>query len=241
MNKNQSQSTYSGFYSRVDDRLVSISDRMIHSRLAWIPFDSKNRVLDVACGVSGLSKTFSNNVYGIEMNRKAVMFVRKKGIRAKQGDVERKWDYPNRYFDIVYANHIIEHLQNPDHLIAESKRVLKKGGLLIVGTPNLASWFNRVLLLSGIQPFFTEVSTVDKTLGLGFTRHFTTMRKPMGHLRIFTLGSLYDILTLHGFKPVATYGIEFLSFPKILLLFDKLISKHCITFASNIMVVAKKI
>lgn len=240
MEKNPSQSTYSYFYSRINDDLVSTSDRLIRSKLKWIPYSSDTKILDVACGVSRLSQTFGKKVYGIEMNRKAVIAANNNGIRAKLGDVEQKWDYPDKYFDLVYANHIIEHLRNPDHLITEAKRVLKQNGLLIIGTPNLAAWFNRVLLFFGIQPFFTEVSTVDKSLGLGFTRHLTAWRKPMGHLRIFTTGSLYDLLDLYGFKPIASYGIEFLSFPKSFRYIDKLISNHSVSLASNIMVVAQK-
>jgi len=224
-----------------DRGLVSRSDAMIRSRLNWIPYCANQKVLDVACGVSKLCQSLSSNVYGLEINPQAVKEVRRSGIRVKRADIEKRWDFPDNFFDIVYANHIIEHLQNPDHLITESKRVLKKGGLLIIGTPNIASWFNRVLLLFGIQPFFTEVSTVDKTLGLGFTRRFTTLRRPMGHLRIFTFGSLCELLILHGFKPVKNYGVEFLSFPKLLLFIDKLISRHSTSFASNIMIVAKKI
>lgn len=213
--------------------------KIVRSRLVEIPFSSKKKILDVACGVSTLGKIFSDNIYGFDLNPVAVKASKKNGIQAKIGDAEKKWGYPDTYFDIVIASHIIEHVVNPDHLILEAKRVLKKNGLLIVATPNLAAWFNRILLFAGFQPFFTEVSTIDKTLGLKFTRKLTATRNPLGHLRIFTPGSLKDLLELHQFKVIKFTGTEFGSFPTIVGLIDRIIS-NAPTLASCIIIIGKK-
>lgn len=176
----------------------------------------------------------------MDINPEAIKTAKKNGVIVLRYNVEKKWHFPSEYFNVVIASHIIEHVVNPDHLILESKRVLKKNGFLFIATPNLAAWFNRVLLLFGFQPFFTEVSTVDKTLGLTFTRKLTPLRSPLGHLRIFTLQSLEDILKLHEFKIIEIRSNEFLSFPKPLLIIDKIISYFSVSLASNIILVAKK-
>lgn len=238
--KNPYQQYYSKSY--IDDSADRINKEWVKiakSKLA-ISFYPDKKVLDVACGISTLGKTFSNNVHGFDINSEAVKVAQKNGIRARFGDVEKKWDYPDNYFDIVIASHIIEHVVNPDQLILEAKRVLKRDGLFIVATPNLAAWFNRILLLFGVQPFFTEVSTVDKTLGLKFTRKLTPLRNPLGHLRIFTHGSLKDILNLHGFKILKISGVEFVAFPPILRFIDKLFA-HIVSLSSTIVIVGKKI
>lgn len=209
-------------------------------KLSEISFSPEKRVLDLACGISPFSKSFGGKVCGIDDNQEAVKLANKNGIKAKLGNVEERFDYPNNYFDFVIASHIIEHLINPDHLILESKRVLKRGGLLIVITPNLASWMNRLLLLFGFQPFFSEVSTVDKTLGIKFSRKFTKVRSTVGHMRIFTPGALKDILEFHGFSIYKTAGVEFVAFPYFLRLLDRLLSIN-FSIASNIIVVGKKI
>lgn len=212
---------------------------ILRNILKEIPFSPDNKVLDVACGVSTLGKTFGNDVYGFDLNPQAVKVAKMMSIKARLGDVEKKWKYPTEYFDIVIASHIIEHLVNPDHLILEAKRVLKKSGILIILTPNLAAWFNRILLLFGIQPFLTEVSTVDKTLGLRFTRRLTPGRSPVGHLRLFTPGSLRDILELHGFKIHKMTGMEFGSFSPMLGTVDRLIS-HITPLAACIITIGRK-
>lgn len=237
--KNPYQQYYSKSY--IDDSTDRINKewvKIVKSKLG-IPFYPNKKVLDIACGISTLGKIFSNDVYGFDINQEAVKVAQKNGIKARLGDVEKKWDYPDGCFDIVIASHIIEHVVNPDQLILEAKRVLKKNGILIVATPNLAAWFNRILLLLGFQPFFTEVSTVDKTLGLKFTRKLTQLRSPLGHLRIFTPGSLKEILELHGFRITKTAGAEFLSFPAPLLFIDRL-SSHIVSLASNIIIIGKK-
>lgn len=238
--KNPYQEYYSNSYSnQVSSQINEKWVKTLKNVLKGISFSSHKKVLDIACGVSLLGKTFSDQVYGFDLNPQAVKVAQKNGIQAKVGDVEKKWDYPDNYFDIVIASHIIEHVVNPDQLILEAKRVLKKGGLLIVSTPNLAAWFNRILLLVGVQPFFTEVSTIDKTLGIKFTRKLIQLRSPLGHLRVFTLGSLKDILSMHGFKIIKISGAEFLAFPPLLLFIDRMFA-HIISFASNIIVIAKK-
>ena len=237
--KNPYQQYYSKSYiGGSADKVNKEWIKIVKHKLA-ISFNPDKKVLDIACGVSTLSKTFSDNVYGFDINSEAVSISQKNGIKARIGDVEKKWDYPDGFFDIVIASHIIEHVVNPDQLILEAKRVLKKGGLFIVATPNLAAWFNRILLLFGAQPFFTEVSTVDKTLGLKFTRKLTPLRSPLGHLRVFTHGSLQDILELHGFRIIKIAGAEFLSFPAPLLFIDILFT-HVLSLASNIIIVGKK-
>ena len=60
--------------------------------------------------------------------------------------------------DIVIMSELIEHLVDPDRHLDEAWRVLRPGGTLLLSTPNLAAWYNRVLLACGIQPLFTEVS-----------------------------------------------------------------------------------
>lgn len=239
MAKSPYQSYYSNSYK--SNAASSINAKWVKTVKSKVdlPFSSKKRILDVACGISTIGRLFSDDIYGLDMNSQAVKVARKYGIKAKVGDVEKKWNYPNEYFDIVIASHIIEHVVNPDAFLLEAKRVLKKNGFLIVATPNLAAWFNRILLLLGFQPFFTEVSTFDKTLGIKFTRKMTPLRNPLGHLRVFTTTSLIDILSLHQFKIVKVSGAEFLSFPKLLLSLDKIFT-YLPTLASTVIIVAKK-
>jgi len=58
------------------------------------------------------------------------------GICFTSADLNAAFPYPDACFDVVCAVEIIEHLENPRHFLRECRRTLKRGGLLIVTTPN---------------------------------------------------------------------------------------------------------
>lgn len=207
------------------------------------PFKIGDKLFDVGCG-SGefgalVKRDFACSVYGIDINKQAVKKSTQNGLIAKVANIEDRWPFKDSFFESVSCIQMIEHLVNPDFFLIESKRVLKKNGLLIITTPNLAAWFNRLLLLFGNQPFFTEVSTIDKTLGLKFTRNLTPNRKPLGHLRVFTLKALKEIIEMHGFEIVKIQGSTVSYFPKYMSYIDRLFSKFP-GIATDLVVVAKK-
>ncbi|MCX6799398.1 MAG: class I SAM-dependent methyltransferase [Candidatus Diapherotrites archaeon] len=47
-------------------------------------------------------------------------------------------------FDTIVAGELIEHMPEPERLLAECKRVLRKGGALLISTPNRGAWSNRL-------------------------------------------------------------------------------------------------
>jgi len=48
--------------------------------------------------------------------------------------------YPDNHFDIITLFEVIEHLTNPIALTQEMMRILKPGGILLIGTGNADSW-----------------------------------------------------------------------------------------------------
>ncbi len=218
---------------------------LLLQRIKTVPLFKKGKtVLDVGCG-SGelgglLKKTFQVEVHGTDINDEAIKNAKKQGIKVIEADVEEKWPYKDAQFDVVTATEIIEHVVNPDHFLQEAKRVLKRNGHIVITTPNLSAWFNRIIFLFGYQPFFTEVSTIDKTMGLSFTRRITPNREPVGHIRCFTMKALKDILELHGYEIVLVKGTNGYYFPQPIKFFDMLISKMS-SLSANMTIVAKKI
>ncbi len=139
-------------------------------------------------------------------------------------------------FDVIVAGEIIEHLPDPDLLVNECRRLLRPGGALVVTTPNLAWWVNRILLPLGIQPMFTEVSTTHKlgrrhpALGQG--------NPPEGHLRVFTSRALRELLELHDLRVETLDGLPFW-LPKPLDRLDGLLSRRA-ALAADLVVVARR-
>lgn len=101
----------------------------------------------------------AKEVYGIEISEKGVELARKNGVKAFQLDIdEEDSPFEDNYFDAVFAGSVIEYLFDPDHLLEGVRRVLKDRGLFVITFPNLASLYNRIVLLFSFQPFGMNIS-----------------------------------------------------------------------------------
>jgi len=148
----------------------------------------------------------ATQLYGVDINDKALEESRRKGIITIKADLNIDMiPLPDNYFDAVLIEEVIERLTNPDHALEEAYRVLKPGGLFIVTTPNLAWWVNRIVLLLGYQPYWSEVSTRYNVGKL-----FRSINQPLsGHLRLYTLKALKELLELHKFKVITVKGVAY--------------------------------
>jgi len=60
-----------------------------------------------------------------------------------------RWSLESGSVDLLLADWVVEHLEEPDRFFAESARVLRPGGFLCLRTPNLWSYFG---LASALTP-----------------------------------------------------------------------------------------
>jgi len=60
-------------------------------------------------------------------------------------------------FDAVLCVEVIEHVENPWQLVREATLLAKPGGLVLISTPNVGSWYSRLrFFLNGKFPFFCK-------------------------------------------------------------------------------------
>jgi len=104
--------------------------------------DVPGTVLEIGCGRGvflGLLKDAGIDAYGIDSSEQTVRYCRKKGLHALHGDAFNHLASLSRNsLGGIFCGHVIEHLE-PTYavrLIKESYRVLKRGGRLIIITPN---------------------------------------------------------------------------------------------------------
>jgi 2-polyprenyl-3-methyl-5-hydroxy-6-metoxy-1,4-benzoquinol methylase len=105
-------------------------------------------------------------------------------------------------FDLIFCGEVIEHLFSPDALMADIRRLLSPEGIVILSTPNLAYWVNRLLLLFGLSPLFLENSSRRK-LGRKF-RFLGAGNSTEGHIRLFTYRALREFVRMNGFEILRT-------------------------------------
>jgi len=136
--------------------------REIVSRWAELHLRNTNApglILDIGVGrgddLLTIKRTCSMplELHGIECYPPNVKHAEQQGIAVNSLDIEReRFPYADASFDLIVANQIIEHTKEIFFIFAEISRVLKAGGLAIIGVPNLASLHNRIALLLGLQP-----------------------------------------------------------------------------------------
>jgi SAM-dependent methyltransferase len=97
------------------------------------------KLLDVGSG-NGYLKYFCDfgNIdwHGIEIWEERFRDCERLGYHMHRYDIDTETlPFEKECFDVVVASHVIEHLRNPAFAVREMSRVLKTGGLFIVGTP----------------------------------------------------------------------------------------------------------
>jgi len=234
---------YDSWYNCKEDTILAPRETGAISLIRSLHLASKARFLDAGCGRGTFMKTIVNefgfDCSGAEYSKKAVAICKEQGMDVKFSDLNESLDFETGSFDIVYAGEVIEHLFDPDKFLEECNRVLKTNGHLVITTPNLCCWYNRILMLFGMQPIFIETSTRSKMVGAGLLGKLKQDPYPVGHVRIFNYASLQDILKLYGFEIINSKGEVFEYFPKKLNWLEKLFCLRT-KFASNMIIVAVK-
>jgi len=200
--------------------------------------------LDLGCGygrfMTAVSKRFPNiKISGLDDSKSEVSEAVRSGLKVKQANLNEKIPLKSDSCGIVFSGEVIEHLNNPDLFLRECNRILKKGGYLVLTTPNLCAWYNRILMLFGVQPLFLEPSTESKLIGAGFIKKFKKESEPVGHIRIFTCAALKDLLEKEGFRVLDVRGAIFdQGFPKKALFLDRMFTP--LPNLSSILVISAK-
>lgn len=106
-------------------------------------FDLKkgSRLLEIGCGRGDFLLSFHNTglkCAGVDMQKSSVELLSDLDIR--QCDLSKQpLPFDENIFDVVFHKSLIEHLYDPSNLMDETYRVLKKGGKLIILTPDWES------------------------------------------------------------------------------------------------------
>lgn len=152
---------------------------------------SEIKLLDVGCGPGHLMyflpKANNLSVFGCDISENSLQRAREKGMKTVKCNLWEKFPFPDESFDVIVASEVIEHIYDTETFIRELKRIMKKDGILIITTPNVASLGRRVMLLFGMNP----ILEYKLSGGAGHIRYFTF--KDMKH---FLRENGFDILVL---------------------------------------------
>lgn len=111
------------------------------------PFRKTGRLLDIGCGIGFFldeAKKRGWEVYGTEYSERLIGLLREKGITIHEGQLNSE-NYEEGFFDVVTSFEVIEHINNPISEINQIGKLIRKGGLVYITTPNFNSLLRRRL------------------------------------------------------------------------------------------------
>ena len=176
-------------YSR-DDYLSPITIKRYHELLdQFEKYRKTNNILDVGCGIGYFlekAKKRGWNVYGTEYTDEAIKICDTKGINMQKG-VLLPSNYNLESFDIITSFEVIEHINNPTEELNNFHKLLRKGGITYVTTPN----FNSIIRYR-LKSAYNVICYPE-------------------HLSYYTPKTLKKVFTQSGFKTnkITTTGFSF--------------------------------
>ncbi len=126
-------------------------DKRAHHKF-WISYLKKRmpasaRILEAGCGLGFFGRQVQKEFWyvGLDISPDALIYARDiNGMNIPVSGEAGSLPFKDRSFNGVVAFDVVEHLVNPDLFFHEARRVLKPRGLLVLTTPNISSFGNKV-------------------------------------------------------------------------------------------------
>jgi 2-polyprenyl-3-methyl-5-hydroxy-6-metoxy-1,4-benzoquinol methylase len=150
------------------------------------------RLCEIGCATGGFlmaAKNWGFDVTGVEISKPMAKYGREEiGLDIKAGTIHDA-GFAKESFDVVYSWHCLEHTPNFREVVAEIYRILKPGGVFMLGIPN-----GRFIMTRLVGPKCRHVAA--------------------GHLSYFSPRSIRKIMEKQGFniRRMCTYGFDKFTF-----------------------------
>lgn len=174
-----------------------------HVRREMLPYipNGIDKVLDVGCAEGMFGAILKNErnveVWGIELNVDAATIASTKLDKVITGSAEQVNEaLPERFFDCIIFNDVLEHLIDPWSVLKTMTNKLKSGGSIVVSIPNIR--YYKVLddLLFHNKFVYQNEGVLDRT-----------------HLRFFTANTIKSMLTECGLIVELLKGLQWFPLP----------------------------
>jgi ubiquinone/menaquinone biosynthesis C-methylase UbiE len=137
MNVKQAYNSWAQQYDTNHNKTRDLEAAALRENLESIQF---NACLEIGCGTgkntSWLVKKAGEIVaadISEEMLAKAKEKITSDKVVFRTADINQKWDFTERTFDLITFSLVLEHIENLDHIFGQASEKLTKGGYLYVG------------------------------------------------------------------------------------------------------------
>jgi len=201
---------------------IEIGQRQVFvDLLANAHFSANSRALSVSCGDGAWDYIVLNGGFGItsidatDIVACPINLSDQKLLKSK-GDwdfhrvqVDGSIPFRNGLFDLVFHQDVIEHTNVPYNFMKEQHRVLRSGGVCIIGTPNLFRPMNCIKAIFGKLQF---PAVIGRNEEIGDYIHVQEFHSAQLKILLEEVGFI-DITLHHIYFGLSSSGICFSIFP----------------------------
>jgi ubiquinone/menaquinone biosynthesis C-methylase UbiE len=176
---------------------------------ALVPGLARSRILDLGAGKGSFlvyAASQGAEVTGLELSPSYIEIAQNRAkeagvtIALAQGRAE-ELPFPDQSFDFVNASEVIEHVQDPDRMLKELRRVLRSNGKAYMSVPNrfgfkdphfrlfFVNWLPRAFADFFISLFGTHKDYADTSAG----------HQRLGSMHYYTYDRIKSLLDENGF------------------------------------------
>jgi 2-polyprenyl-3-methyl-5-hydroxy-6-metoxy-1,4-benzoquinol methylase len=153
-----------------------------------------SKVLEIGCNAGNFRQFISKQCeyWGVEPFEEAANIAKTKMYNVLVGFYDKVInEIPDNYFDLVIANDVIEHMEQPWNFLQSIKKKMTVNASIVLSIPNVRYYLNLRELLVLKDWKYVDVGILDIT-----------------HLRFFTEKSIICLLNENGFEIKMMKGIN---------------------------------
>lgn len=116
---------------------------------------SNLRILDVGCGTGDALKIFKDNGHdasGITLSASEANLAKAEGLSVIVANCSEDLPFEESSFDIIFMNHVVEHLPDPVETLQKLSKYLRANGKFLIAVPNMAFVKPRLQFILGRIP-----------------------------------------------------------------------------------------
>ncbi len=143
-------------------------------------------LVDLGCGEGNSVLVFREKykeIHGMDISGE-LKKARKKGMKVKQHNLNKKLPYKNSFFSDAICLDVIDYIKHPVEFLKEVNRIIVRGGFLIISIPNARNINQIMRIAKGRGPKSSDVQESWED----------------GHIHYFTGNDLENMLIKAGFE-----------------------------------------
>lgn len=153
------------------------------------------KVLEVGCWngmVGGEVRKNNNFVVGWDISRKALVKAKKVLNETATVDLDSdQWPSAKNNFGLIICSEVLEHLFDPEKVLTKLKKYMKRGGHILLTTPNILHLYRRIQFLFG-KFEYRDDSVINRS-----------------HLHFYTRNSFVEMIGRLGLEIVRENNVIF--------------------------------